>query len=118
MAQFLLSVHHTPDETLPDEATMQQMFADVDAFNRELQAADAWIHAGGLLPGDFATVMDATGDGDPVVTSGLRGGDAVYLGGFWIIRAHDVAAAQEWAAKGSRACRGPVEVRPFQESPE
>ena len=40
-----------------------------------------------------------------------------HLGGFWVIRAADLDAALAWAAKGARACRAPVEVRPFQEDP-
>lgn len=41
-----------------------------------------------------------------------------HLGGFWIITAADLDAALAWAAKGSAACKAPVEVRPFQEEPE
>ena len=37
-----------------------------------------------------------------------------YLGGFWIIEAPDLDAALKIAAEGSAACRGPVEVRPFE----
>ena len=40
------------------------------------------------------------------------------LGGFWIIEAPDLDAALAWAAKGSAACMGPVEVRPFQDESE
>ena len=40
-----------------------------------------------------------------------------HIGGFWIIEAEDLDAALAWAAKGSTACGGPVEVRPFQGEP-
>jgi hypothetical protein len=40
------------------------------------------------------------------------------LGGFWVIEAPDLDVALALAAKGSAACEGPVEVRPFQELPE
>jgi hypothetical protein len=40
------------------------------------------------------------------------------LGGFWVIKAEDLDEALRWAAKGSEACRGPVEVRPFQDDAE
>ena len=36
------------------------------------------------------------------------------LGGFWIVDVPDLDAALELAAKGSAACQGRVEVRPFQ----
>jgi len=35
-----------------------------------------------------------------------------------VIEAPDLDAALAWAAKASRACEKPVEVRPFQENPE
>ena len=36
-----------------------------------------------------------------------------HLGGFWIIDVPDLDAALQWAAEGSKACGGKVEVRPF-----
>jgi hypothetical protein len=37
------------------------------------------------------------------------------MGGFWIIEVADLDAALDWARRGSAACEGPVEVRPFQD---
>lgn len=31
MTEYMLSVHHTADEVVPDEAKMNEMFAAVDA---------------------------------------------------------------------------------------
>lgn len=39
------------------------------------------------------------------------------LGGFWIIEAPDLDSALGWASRATRACGGPVEVRPFREEP-
>ena len=36
------------------------------------------------------------------------------IGGFWVVEAPDLDAALALAARGSKACRGKVEVRPFQ----
>ena len=41
-----------------------------------------------------------------------------HIGGFWIIEVADLDVALEWAAKGSAACMGEVEVRPFQTMPD
>ena len=41
-----------------------------------------------------------------------------HLGGFWVIEAPDLDAALAWAGKATKACRAPVEVRPFQDEPE
>ena len=40
------------------------------------------------------------------------------MGGFWVIDAPDLDAALDWARRGSAACQGPVEVRPFQPEPD
>ena len=54
-------------------------------------------------------------DGETVTTDGPFAETKEHLGGFWIIEAPDLDAALAWAAKGSAACMGPVEVRPFQD---
>ena len=36
------------------------------------------------------------------------------IGGFWVIEAPDLDVALRLAAAGSKACRGKVEVRPFE----
>lgn len=75
------------------------------------------MFAGGLHPSTSATVVRIQGD-EVVTTDGPFAETKEQLGGFWIIDAADRDAALEWAAGGSRACGGPVEVRPFQEVPE
>jgi hypothetical protein len=113
MTQYLLSVHSVDGTPMPSDEEMQAAFAAVDAFNTEVQAAGAWVFAGGLLPPQSATVVDATG-GQVVTTDGPFAETKEQLGGFWVIEAPDLDAALAWAAKGSTACRNPVEVRPFQ----
>jgi len=113
MTQYLLSVHSVDGTPVPSEDEMQAAFAAVDAFNAEVQAAGAWVFAGGLMPPDTATVVRAQG-GDVVTTDGPFAETKEQLGGFWVIEAADLDAALAWAAKGSVACRNPVEVRPFQ----
>ena len=114
MAQYLLSVHASVDDPEVDMAEMQPMFDEVGRFNDTLRAEGAWVFAGGLHPIEAATTIDGQGD-QPVVTDGPYLESKEYLGGFWIIEAPDLDAALDWAARGSKACRGPVEVRPFQE---
>ena len=117
MTQYLLSVWHSPDNPVPDDpAVMQQAFKQVDAFNAELQASGSWVFAGGLHEPSSATVVRGT-DSDPIITDGPFAETKEQLGGFWIIEVPDLDAAIEWAAKGSTACMGPVEVRPFQSEP-
>ena len=115
--QYLLSVpmiegaaERSPEET-------QKAYQQVDVFNAELQASGAWVFGGGLMPANIATVVRADGD-DTVVTDGPFTESKEHIGGFWIIEAADLDAALAIAAKATRACGEPVEVRPFQENPE
>ena len=115
MPNYLLSVHHSPDAPPPPPEEMQKAFRQVDAFNAELQASGSWVFAGGLHPPTIATVVNAKNADDVVITDGPFAETKEHLGGFWIIDVPDLDAALAWAAKGSAACMGPVEVRPFQE---
>jgi hypothetical protein len=117
MAKYLLSVHYVDGEPEPDEATMQRMHTDVMALNEELQAAGVWVFADGLQQPHHATVVREQ-DGEIVTTDGPFPEAKEHLGGFWILEVADHDAALGWAARATRACRGPVEVRPFQVEPE
>jgi hypothetical protein len=114
MAQYLLSVHHDDTEDFgsmgPEE--LQAAYAAVDAFNEEVRRAGRWVFAGGLEPIESATTVDNT-RGERIVTDGPFSESKEYLGGFWVIEADDLDEALDWAQRGSAACRGRVEVRPF-----
>jgi hypothetical protein len=112
MSQYLLSVHHDYAEQLPSVEEMQPAFDAVERFNEKLQAEGAWVFAGGLQPPDRATTVDNTGD-RPIVSDGPYAESKEYLGGFWVIEAPDLDAALALATEASKACRGKVEVRPF-----
>ena len=116
MPQYLMSVHMVDGQPPPDDATIQKMYADVGAYNDRLQAEGAWVFAGGLHPPTTATVVRSSG-GDVVITDGPFSEAKEQLGGFWVVEAPDLDAALALAADASKACQGPVEVRPFQEEP-
>ena len=113
MRQYLLAVHMTEGEPVPPEAEIQRRYQAVDDFNDELRSAGVWVFAGGLHPPETATVVRSQG-GKVVTTDGPFAETKEQLGGFWVITAPDLDAALAWAAKGSEACGGAVEVRPFQ----
>ena len=114
MAQYLLSVHMVEGEPVPEADLMQEMFAAVDRFNDELKASGAWVFAGGLHPADTATTVQVDG----TTTDGPFAESKEQLGGFWIVDVADLDAALSLAKKGASACRGAVEVRPFEDEPE
>ena len=117
MTLYLLAVHHSPDAPPPPPDEMQKAFAQVDVFNQEVKRAGAWVFAGGLHPPSIATVVRSE-DGETIITDGPFAETKEQLGGCWIIDVPDLDAALDWAAKGSAACMGPVEVRPFQDDTE
>lgn len=114
MTQYLLSVYMVEGDPTPSDEEIQQAYADVDAFNTELQAQGLWVFGGGLHGAETATVVKAQG-GEVVTTDGPFPEAKEQLGGFWVIKADDLDAALALAGKASAACKAPVEVRPFQD---
>lgn len=117
MKQYLLSVHYVEGEPDPSPDVIAAMYADVEAFNQELRSSGAWVFAGGLEPPTTATVV-RTKDSEALLTDGPFAESKEQLGGFWVVRAADLDGALELARRGSVACQGPVEVRPFQDEAE
>jgi hypothetical protein len=116
MTQYMLSVYMQEGFT-PSEDEMAQMYKEVDVFNKKLMASGAWVFGGGLHPADTATVVREKG-GEVVSTDGPYAETREYLGGFWVIKAADLDEALALASEATVACRGAVEVRPFQDEPE
>jgi len=115
MPQYLLSVWHDDDYGSDfdiDDPDLQRQMAQTGAFNDELTAAGAWVFGNGLHSTASATVLRFV-DGEVSMTDGPYAETKEQMGGFWVIEAPDLDAALQWARKGSLACEGPVEVRPF-----
>jgi hypothetical protein len=117
MTHYLLAVHGPAERnefgSYGSKEEMEEAFAATGAFNDKLRADGYWVFAGGLQPVASATVVDGEGD-TPVVTDGPYLETKEALGGFWVIDAPDLDVALKLAAEGSKACRGKVEVRPFE----
>ena len=112
MSQYLLSIYQ-PDGPAPAPEFLEPIMRDLEALNREMQAAGAWVFAGGLHPAESATVLRPNGD-EILVTDGPFTEGKEHLGGFTVVEAEDLDAALGWARKLARATTLPVEVRPFQ----
>ena len=65
--------------------------------------------------GHKMAICDIPEGGEVITSDGPFAEAKEHLGGFWVIKAEDLDDALRWAAKGSAACKGPVEVRPFQD---
>jgi hypothetical protein len=113
MQQYLLSLYQ-PDGDPPPPEVLEPIMRELDAVNRQMRAAGAWVFAGGLHPPGSATVVRPQ-SGDLLVTDGPYVEGKEHLGGFTVIRAPDLDAALEWAGRIARATTLPVEVRPLHE---
>ncbi|RRJ88685.1 hypothetical protein EG850_00625 [Gulosibacter macacae] len=112
MGHYLLAIHHTDEAPMGEGATMDDIIADVSAFNQDLQEQEAWVYAGGLQPAANSVIVDGRNDSTAQEPGTVVPGE-LQLGGMWIIDAPDDAAAAAWALRASAACRFPVEVRAF-----
>jgi hypothetical protein len=117
MTHYLLSVHGPAERDelggYGSREEMEEAFAATGAFNDQLRADGYWVFAGGLQAASTATVVDGRVD-PPVMTDGPYLETKEVIGGFWVIDAPDLDVALALAAAGSQACRGAVEVRPFE----
>ena len=116
MTQYLLSIYQ-PDGAPPPPAVLDKVMHDVRALRQELQAAGAWVFAGGLAPPSTATVVRVK-DGGMLTTDGPYAEGKEHIGGFSIIQAPDLDAALEWGRKLARATTLPIEVRPLKQDAE
>jgi hypothetical protein len=117
VSQYLLSVYYVDGEEPLSDDVVEQMYADVDKLNNKMKEQGLMLFGGGLHTPDMATVVRSE-TGNIVMTDGPFPEAKEQIGGFWIIEAPDLDAALDWAAQATVACRGPVEVRPFQDEPE
>lgn len=113
MTHYLLGVYPpaAQDQTL-DEAAMQRMFANIDAFNERLQASGSFVFAGGMHDASSATVVREQA-GSVITTDGPFLEVKEHLGGFYVIQAADLDEALRWASEATVACQAAIEVRPF-----
>ena len=112
MAQYLLSVYQ-PVGPAPAPDFLEPIMRDVEALNRDMKAAGAWVFGAGLHPTETATVVRQQGT-EVLITDGPFAEAKEHLGGFTVIEAADLDVALGWAERLARATTLPIEVRPIQ----
>jgi len=116
MKQYLLSVYHAEDASF-EPGDQEAMFRDVNELNDDIRQSGSWVFAGGLETPDTATVVRED-KGQILTTDGPFVEGKEHIGGFWVIKVADLDEALDWAKRATVACRGAVEVRPFQADTE
>ncbi len=112
MAKYLLTVHHNYDNPWFGDKSVEEVYADVDAFNKSIE--DIEVFGGGLQHPNTAAVVTNRG-GSVVTTDGPFIETKESVGGFWVIEVPDRETALEVAGRATTACAAPVEVRPFED---
>ena len=115
MKQYLLSIYQ-PDGDLPPADVLEQIARDLGALREELQAAGAWVFAGGLDAPSAAMVV-LPGHEKMPMTDGPYVEAKEHIGGINIIKVANDNEALEWGRRLARATTLPIEVRPFQGEP-
>lgn len=112
MTRYLITIHH-PQDYNPAIAEDETMSRHIDELNDEMTAAGVRVFVGGLRPPGTARSLQASPNGDVVVTDGPYLDSKEHVGGLWVVEAADLDEALAWGRKATIACRAPVEVRPF-----
>jgi len=118
MKRYLLSIYQ-PDGPPPPPDALHRVMEDITAFIEETKKSGAWVFNGGLHPPSTATVVRVRG-GEALVTDGPFAEGKEHIGGFVVLKAHELDSALECARKLARILTLPgndtglaVEVRPF-----
>ena len=115
--KYMLLIYADEAKILNDKTREQRVSPAYAAYMEAMKKAGVIVGGDRLQPTASATTVRAR-NGKPQVLDGPYAETKEQLGGFWVIEAPDLDAALAWAARGSEACRAPVEVRPFQETGE
>jgi hypothetical protein len=111
--RFLMSM--IDDESFTEEVTpeqMQEIVAQMNAYNDELKKAGVWSDAEGLGPTASAKTLRYGKDGKAVITDGPFTESKEQVAGYWILECKDIDEAIEWAKKVPIET-GSLEVRPM-----
>ena len=111
MAQYLLSVYQ-PDGPAPAPEFLEPIMRDVEALNREMEEAGAWVFGAGLHPAESATVVRPQGT-EVLITDGPFAEAKEHLGGFTVVDVPDDEAARHWAGRLAVSLDWPQEVHRF-----
>ena len=111
MPQYLLTMYQ-PEGPIPPPEVLEPVMREIAVIRKELEAAGAWVFAGGLHSPSASTVVRLK-DGQVLTTDGPFVEGKEYIGGVTIIQVPDLDAALAWASRYTRVTTLPIEVRPF-----
>ena len=112
MPNYMLLLHaeEKAGQALPKDV-MAAWMEKMHAYKQALDKAGAHIGHGALGASTSATIVNLDKAGEMQVHNGPFAETKEQLGGYYLIRAKDLAEAQQWAAKCPGAIWGHIEVR-------
>lgn len=113
MSRFMVSL--IGDESFIEQTTpeqMEQIVAEMDKYNDELEKAGVSVQGDGLAPSSMARTLRYGEDGKAVVTDGPFTESKEQIAGYWIFECKDLDEAFDWAQKAPVE-GGAIEVRPI-----
>ncbi|WP_020400409.1 YciI family protein [Kordiimonas gwangyangensis] len=110
--QYLVAIHHRTNYD-PSVEEDDAMARDIDAVNDAMVAAGIRVFVGGLKSIREARSVILGADDEFIITDGPYLETKEHIGGFWVLELPNMEEATEWGRKAAKACRAPVEVRPF-----
>jgi hypothetical protein len=117
MPQFMLLLHAEEKAGLAlSKEVMAQWMDKMHAYAAALSKAGAHVAHGALGTSTSATIVNLDKAGEMQVHNGPFAETKEQLGGYYLIKAKDMAEAQKWAAKCPAALWGHVEIRQIQDA--
>lgn len=116
MPQFMLLLHAQEKIGLAmPKAEMAGWMEKMHAYATALEKADAHVAHGALGATADASIVNLD-HGEMRVQAGPFAETQEQLGGYYVVRARDMAEAQQWAAKCPAASWGHIEIRRIQDA--
>jgi hypothetical protein len=100
-----------------DPKLMEQVVADMNKYNDELEKAGVFVQGDGLAPSSMARTLRYGEEGKAVVMDGPFTESKEQIAGFWIFECKDTDEAIEWAQKAPVES-GAIEVRTIVDTAE
>jgi len=117
MPDYMLLLHAEEKAglALPKEV-MAQWMDKMRAYKDALDKAGAHLAHAALGASTSASIVNLDADGQMQVHNGPFAETKEQLGGYYLIRAKDLAEAEQWAAKCPGAIWGHIEIRQISDS--
>ncbi len=97
--RYMILVKHTYQDEVSPRGDFDDLLVEMGKYNQQLIDAGVMLAGEGLQPSSSGARVQFSKDKAPSVKDGPFTESKELVGGFWIIKAKDLAEAVEWAKK-------------------